>query len=133
MQSRTRAPESSLAELFVDLSREARDLVRQEVALAKAELSDKAARVGTDIGFISIGGALVYAGLLTLVAALVLGLATAGIEWWVSALIVGTVVTIAGYVSTQKGLAALRRERMIPTETIDTLKENAQWAKARMT
>jgi hypothetical protein len=107
--------------------------VRQEVALAKAELSDKAARVGKDIGFISIGGALVYAGLLTLVAALVLGLATAGIEWWVSALIVGTVVTTAGYVSTQKGLAALRRERMIPTETIDTLKENAQWAKARMT
>jgi hypothetical protein len=133
MQSNTQAQEQrSLGELFAELSRETSELVRHEVALAKVELSQKAARVGKDVGFISMGGALAYAGLLTLVAALVMGIAKAGLEWWLAAVIVGIIVTIAGYVSTQKGLTALRREQVTPTQTIDSLKENAQWAKGQM-
>jgi hypothetical protein len=132
MHSNTQLQERSLGELFAELSRETSDLVRHEVALAKAELSQKAVRVGKDVGFISMGGALAYAGLLTLVAALVIGLAQAGLEWWASALIVGLAVTIGGYISTQKGLAALKREPVAPRETIDTLKENALWAKSQI-
>ena len=132
MASSSQPQERSLGELFAELSRETSELVRQEVALAKVELSDKAARVGKDVGLISVGGALAYAGLLTLIAALVMGLAAAGLEWWVSALIVGVVAVIAGYLSTQRGLTALKRERVAPTETINTMKENAQWAKGQM-
>lgn len=132
MASNTQAQERSLGELFADLSRETSELVRHEVALAKAELSEKAARVGKDVGLISLGGALAYAGVLTLVAALVMGLAALGIDWWVSALIVGAVVLLAGYLSTQRGLTALKREQVTPTETMHTLKENAQWAKGQM-
>ena len=132
MQSNTQSQDRSLGELFAELSRETSELVRHEVTLAKAELSQKAARVGKDVGFISMGGALAYAGLLTLVAALVIGLAQAGLEWWVAALVVGIVVTIIGYVSTQKGLSALKTEQVAPTQTIDTLKENAQWAKGQI-
>lgn len=128
----TQAQERSLGELFAELSRETSDLVRHEVALAKAELSEKAGRVGKDVGLISMGGALAYAGLLTLVAALVLGLGAAGLEWWAAALIVGVVVLIAGYISTQRGLTALKREQVAPTQTIETMKENAQWAKGQM-
>ena len=130
--SNTQAGERSLGELFAELSRETSELVRHEMTLAKAELSQKAARVGKDVGLISMGGALAYAGLLTLIAALVIGLAYAGLQWWVSALIVGVIVTAAGYISTQKGLAALKREQVTPTETIDTLKENAQWARGQI-
>jgi putative superfamily III holin-X len=130
--SNTQAQERSLGELFAELSRETSELVRHEMTLAKAELSQKAARVGKDVGLISMGGALAYAGLLTLVAALVIGLADAGLEWWASALLVGAVVTTVGYLSTQKGLTALKREQVTPTETIDTLKENAQWAKGQI-
>jgi hypothetical protein len=122
----------SLGELFAELSRETSELVRHEVALAKVELGHKAARVGKDVGLISMGGALAYAGLLTIVAALVMGLARAGLEWWTAALIVGIVISIAGYVSTQKGLTALRSEQIAPAQTIDTLKENAQWAKGQI-
>src|SRR5687768_2985877 len=129
MQSNTQMQERSLGELFAELSRETTELVRHEVALAKVELSQKAARVGKDVGLISMGGALAYVGLMTLVAALVLGLVAAGLDPWLAALIIGIVVTITGYVSTQKGLTALKREQVAPTETIDTLKENAQWAK----
>lgn len=122
----------SLGELFAELSRETTELVRHEVALAKVELSQKAARVGKDVGFISMGGALAYVGLMTLVAALVLGLVAAGLDPWLAALIIGIVVTVTGYVSTQKGLTALKREQVAPTQTIDTLKENAQWAKGQV-
>jgi uncharacterized membrane protein YqjE len=132
MTSNTQAQDRSLGELFAELSRETSELVRHEVALAKVELSEKAARVGKDVGLISVGGALAYAGLLTLVAALVIGLAQAGLDWWVAALIVGIVVTIGGYFSTQKGLNALKREQVAPAQTLDTLKENAQWAKGQM-
>jgi fatty acid desaturase len=118
--------------LFAELSRETSDLVRHEVALAKAELSETAARVGRDVAFISIGGALTYAGVLALMASLVMGLAAAGLVWWAAALIVGLVVLTVGYISTQMGLSALKREQLRPTQTVDTLKENAQWAKGQM-
>jgi hypothetical protein len=42
------------------------------------------------------------------------------------------VVLIVGYISTQMGLSALKREQVTPTQTVDTLKENAQWAKGQM-
>ena len=64
--------ERSLGELFAELSRETAALVRQEVALAKTELSEKAARLGRSASMVGIGGALGHAGLLTLIAALVI-------------------------------------------------------------
>jgi hypothetical protein len=45
---------------------------------------------------------------------------------------VGVAVAIVGYVSTQKGLTALKREQVVPNQTLATLKENAQWAKGQM-
>ena len=124
--------ERTLGELFAELSRETSTLVRQEVALAKTELSEKAARVGRDVGFVAMGGALAYAGLLTIVAALVIILANVGLPWWAAALLVGVVVLGVGYAFTRSGLAALGREQMVPRQTVDTMKENAQWAKSQM-
>jgi hypothetical protein len=128
----SRPHDRSLGELFAELSRETTDLVRHEMELAKLELSAKATRVGRDVGFISMGGALAYAGLLTLVAALVMALAAAGLPLWLAAFMVGVAVAIVGYVSTQKGLTALKREQVVPNQTLATLKENAQWAKGQM-
>jgi hypothetical protein len=128
----TNKEERSLGELFAELSRETSTLVRQEVALAKAELSDKAARVGRNVGFVAMGGALAYAGLLTIVGTIVIVLANAGFPWWASALLVAIVVLIVGYVLTQKGLAALGREQIAPVQTVDSMKENVQWAKGQM-
>ena len=63
----------SLGELFADLMRETTTLIRQEVALAKSEMSQKAVSIGKDIGFLAAGGAVAYAGLLAIVAAIILG------------------------------------------------------------
>ncbi len=119
----------SLGELFGDLSRETSELVREEVSLAKTEMSHKAAEVGKDVGFLAVGGAAAYAGLLALIATIIIGLAQAGVTWWLSALIVGLVVTAIGGFLVLRGLDNLKHTNLAPTETMDTLKEDAKWTK----
>ncbi len=118
----------SLGELFAELAQETGKLVREEVNLAKTEMSQKASRVGKDVGFLAAGGAVAYAGLLAIIAGViaVLGLV---IPLWLSALLVGLVVAVAGYFLVRRGLDALKREDLAPRETIQTLKEDKEWAK----
>ena len=118
----------SIGELFAELSQEAATLVRQEVQLAKTEMSQKASRVGKDVGFLAAGGAVAYAGLLAIIAGVIFLLALA-IPLWLSALLVGIAVAAVGYVLVRKGLDALKQENPAPQETIETLKEDKEWAK----
>lgn len=120
MQHRT--DDRSLGDLFAELSRETTTLVRQEINLATTEMTQKATRAGKDVGFLVVGGAVVYAGVLAIVAAIVLILGQAGVPWWLSALIVGVVVAGIGYVLIRRGLDNLKHEDMTPRQTIDTLK-----------
>jgi len=120
--------ERSLGELFADLARETSTLVRQEVALARTEMTQKVAQVGRDGGKIGIGGAIAYAGFLAIVAALILGLGQL-LPLWLSALIVGIIVAGVGYIVLQGGVSALKRASLAPKATIETLKEDAEWAK----
>ncbi len=119
----------SLGELFSQLSQETTTLVHQEVELAKTELTHKAARLGKDVGFLVAGGAVGYAGLLALIATIVLALGQAGMPWWLSALVVGLIVAGIGGALVWKGLNNLKHESIAPEETIETLKEDAAWAK----
>jgi len=120
--------ERSLGELFAELARETSSLVRQEVALAKTEVTQKASLVGRDVGRIGIGGAIAYAGLLALIGAVILILGLF-LPLWLSALIVGLVVAGIGYALIQQGISALKRAELTPRQTIETLKEDAEWAK----
>jgi len=120
--------ERSLGELFAELTRETSTLVRKEVELAKTELTDKATRAGKNVGFLAVGGAVAYAGVLAVVAGVILLLGQA-IPLWVSALLVGLLVTGGGYFLVQKGLTALKHMDMVPHRTIETLKEDTEWAK----
>jgi len=123
--------ERSLGELFGDLARDTATLVSQEVTLAKTEMTAKATRVGKDIGFLAVGGMIAYAGLLAIIAGVIL-LLDAIVPLWVSALIVGLVVAGIGYVLVQRGLTALKREDLTPRQTIESLKEDTQWAKEQV-
>lgn len=114
--------ERSLGELFGDLSRETSTLVRQEVALARTELTQKATQAGKDVGFLAVGGAIAYAGLLAVIAAVILLLVAIGLPAWLSALIVGAVVAGVGYALVRRGLTALKHEDLAPRQTLDTLK-----------
>lgn len=112
----------SLGELLSELTNEIITLVRQEFTLARAELSQKASHIGKHLGVLAAGGALVYAGTLTLVAALVCLLALV-MPLWGAALIVGFVVVAIGGLLVKKGLDSIRQQDMVPRQTLETLKE----------
>ncbi len=120
--------ERSVGELLSELTRELSTLFRQEVALAKTEMSHKASKAGKDVGFLAVGGAIAYAGFLAILAGVVLALGLV-LPWWLSALIVGVVVATIGYVLIRKGQTAIKQIDLTPQETVDTLKEDKQWLK----
>jgi hypothetical protein len=118
----------SLGDLFAELASETTTLVRQEFQLAKTEMTQKATQAGRDIGMIGAGGALAYAGLLALIAALIIGLGEV-IPLWLSALLVGLIVAGVGYMLIQRGLSALKRIDPKPEQTIQSLQEDKEWVK----
>lgn len=120
--------ERSLGDLFSELASETGTLVRQEVALAQAELTKKATDVGKNIGYLVVGGAVAYAAALALIAALIIGLSYF-IPAWAAALVVGVIVGVVAYMMISSALAALKRTDLAPRETVETLKEDAQWLK----
>jgi hypothetical protein len=129
----TRRDDRSLGELFGDLVRDMGILVRQEIGLATTEITYKAIRVGQEIALLAVGGLVAYTGLLAIVAAIIIALATTGMPWWLAALVVGIVVAGIGAVLVQRGLNSLKRVDLAPRQTMQTLKEDTQWAKEQMT
>jgi hypothetical protein len=117
----------SLGDLFADLVRDLGELVRQEAQLAKAELRQNASQAGRAIAALVVGGAIVYAGVLALLAAAILGLGQAGLPWWLAALVVGVVVIVIGAIVTARARAALQMTALAPQQTIETLKEDRAW------
>lgn len=122
------APDArSLGELFADLTREISTLVRNEMALARAEMSTKLARVLRHVGTIAAGGVVALAGVFTLAAFLVLVLIEAGLPSWGASLMVGVGLAVIGALVAMRAVSALRQENLAPTETIETLKETTAW------
>jgi len=115
--------ERSLGDLFAELSRDTGLLVRKEVELATTEMTAKAKIAGANVATVSAGGAIAHAGLLVLLAALVIGLTQLGIQPWLSALIVAVVTIGLGCVMANRGLTNLRRTNVVPTQTIQSIKE----------
>lgn len=122
----------SLGELFGDLAREMGMLIRQEMELAKTEMTGKVSRLGGSIGMLAAGGLVAYAGFLAVLAGIIVGLATLGVPWWLSAFLVGLIVVGIGYVLVQKGRDAIRHADLTPRETIGTLQDDTRWAKEQV-
>jgi hypothetical protein len=123
--------ERSLGELFGKLSNETSTLIRQEMALARAELTEKGKEAGKGAGLFGGAGAvgLLGAGAITAGIILLLDLAIAA---WLAAIIVGLI-----YVAVAAFLGLKGRDRIqaatppVPEQTVDTVKEDVEWAKTR--
>lgn len=124
--------ERSLGELFSELSQETSTLIRQEVQLAKAEVTRTATRAGKEVAFMAAGGFIAYAGFLALIAAAIFGVAEF-LPLWLSALLVGVIVAGVGYLLLQKGMNGLKEIDPAPRRTIETLKEDKEWLKQQVT
>ena len=92
----------SIKRLVSNVQEDASLLVRQEIALAKAELKEKAQQVAKQAGFFGAAGVLGYTGLLILVAALILGITALGVAAWLATLGVGIVVMVGTLVLVQR-------------------------------
>jgi MFS family permease len=123
--------DASMAELVKQLSEQTSRLARQEVELAKAELSVKGKRAGLGLGMFGGAGAMALYALGALVAAAVLALATA-VTAWLAALIVAVVLgAIAGVMALQGKNKVQQATPPIPEQTTESVKEDVQWAKTR--
>ena len=123
--------ERSIGELLTQLSQETTTLVRQELELAKAELTEKGKEAGKGAGM--FGGAgllgLLAAGALT--ACFIAALDTA-MPLWLAALIVAVVYgAVAGVLALQGRNRVKRATPPVPEQTIDSTKEDVAWAKTR--
>jgi hypothetical protein len=129
----------SLGQILRDLRDETSQLLRQEVDLAKTEISEKMSRLGANVGSVATGGAVLFAGALVLLAALTLGLIALfsqfmdrDVAMWLAPLLVGGVLAFIGYGMVKKALQALKQEGIAPQRTTQSLKENKEWLTAKM-
>ena len=121
---------SSTGELVKQLSNQFSTLIRRELELAKAELTEKGKAAGVGAGMFGGAGAVGLLALAALTTALILLLDKA-MDTWVAALIVAL---LYGAIAAALALAGRGkvREGMPPAEqTIETVKEDVQWAKSQ--
>jgi hypothetical protein len=129
METSTR--ETSTRDLVQDLSRQTSTLIRQEMRLAQAELTEKGRHAGKGAGLFGGAGAvgLLGAGAITAGIILLLDLAIAA---WLAAIIVGLVYVAVAAVLGLKGRDRIQAATPpVPEQTVDTVKEDVEWAKTR--
>ena len=126
--------EHSLGDLLTQLVSQISTLAQREMDLARTEMSQKVTQVANGARMIAIGGALAYAGLLAIIATAVLALVQYGaLPWWVATLAVGAFVLIVGLLVIGGGRRALQIKHLAPQKTLETLKDDADWARKHTT
>jgi hypothetical protein len=126
-QESSPADAQPVSELVSELASEVATLVKQELALATAEMERKAHDAVTNLGRIVVGGALGVASLFALVATVVLALGRA-IPLWAAAGAIAAVLGGSAYALVRSGWSALRAMTIMPTETLASLRDDRRWA-----
>lgn len=122
--------ERSVGELFGQLTQDLALLVRQEAQLAKTEMQTKVSRATSDLVSLAAGGVVALIGALALTAAIILLLVDpVGLTPWLAALLVGGLMAGVGYVMLKGGLRDLKQIDPAPRRTVESVKEDIQWAK----
>jgi nitrate/nitrite transporter NarK len=121
-----------MGELFKQLSEDMSTLVRQELRLAQSEMTEKGKRAGIGAGIFGGAGLLGAMVLGTLSACFVAALSKA-MDVWLAALIVTVVyAAIAGVLALQGRERIQQATPAVPEQTVETMKEDVQWAKTRL-
>jgi uncharacterized membrane protein YqjE len=124
--------EEPLAELFKRLSADLSTLVRQELKLAQAEMTEKGKRAGVGAGMVGGAGLAALLALASLTTCLIAALAS-GMEVWIAALIVTVVYgVIAAALALNGKNRVAEATPPLPEQTLETVKEDVQWAKTQL-
>src|SRR5215213_10080979 len=124
--------QESVGSLISGLIKDLQELVRGEIQLAKTELRDDAMTAGSALGSIAAGALVGVTGFIFLMLG-VTYLLNKELEMWQSAAIVGAVLAIIAAVLFMMGRKQLSAATLKPDRTIDSLKEDKEWAKQQMT
>jgi hypothetical protein len=130
----------SIAQLFKDLREEGTLLLREEIALAKKEVSEKVSNTARNLTYIVAGALVGYSALIFLLLALSSIISQALVAQEVSPgwaaflgfLIVALIVGILSAVMILKGIQTLKKLSLVPDKTIETLKEDKTWAQNKI-
>ena len=123
--------DQSVAELVKQLSEQTSRLARQEVELAKAELTVKGKRAGLGAGMFGGAGLFGLYALGALTATIILALATA-MTAWLAALIVAAVYgAVAGVLALTGKSKVQAATPPMPEQATESVKEDVRWAKTR--
>ena len=124
----------SIGTLFKDLSDDSRRLVRQEVELAKAEMSEKLDVYKANMAKLVIGGVLLVAALFGVLITINHGLTALldqfmdlGIAYWLSPLIITAIIGLVGKSMLSGALDNMRNEGVVPRKTVASLKNEKTW------
>jgi uncharacterized membrane protein len=124
--------EQPMGELFKQLSDDLSTLVRQELKLAQVEMTEKGKKAGVGIGMFGGAGIVALLALGAFTTCLIAALST-GMEVWIAALIVTVVYgAVAGVLALNGRDRVTAATPPVPEQTIETVKEDAQWAKTRL-
>jgi uncharacterized membrane protein YqjE len=124
--------ERPFGELLKQLSEETTRLVHQEIELAKAELTQKGKQAGMGAGMFGAAAAIGFLALAALTTCFILAL-DAAMPAWLAALIVAVVYGVIAAVLALQGRNKVRQATPpVPEQTIETVKEDVQWAKTQM-
>jgi len=120
-----------VGELLKELSEQTTTLVRQELELAKLELTEKGKKAGIGAGMFGGAGIVGFYAVGALTACLILALATA-VDGWLAALIVAAVYgAVAGVLALSGKSKVQQAVPPIPEQAVDSVKEDVQWTKSR--
>jgi uncharacterized membrane protein YqjE len=120
-----------VGELLRELSEQTTTLVRQELELAKLELTEKGKRAGIGVGMFGGGGVVGLYAVGALTACLILALATA-ITGWLAALVVAAVyAAVAGVLALSGRSKVQQAVPPVPEQATESVKEDVQWTKTR--
>ena len=121
----------SMGEVLQDIVANIQEIVRSEFRLAKAEIQEEAHKIARSSIPMGIGIVMALYAVGFILLAIVHGLSTV-MEAWLAALIVSVAVLVASMTLIAAGRKRLKQVKVVPEKTIETVKENVQWAKGQI-
>lgn len=133
-------PQNSIPSLLRELRDETTTLLRQEVTLAKVELKDNASRLAGRAVQMAVGGFVAYAGIIVLLIGIghLLGALfirmgmSEDLAAWLAPAVIGLVVALIGWGMLARAKNALAHDELTPRRTVDSMKENKEWAQNKL-
>ena len=144
MDTTTKTPPTQepagLGDIIKDLRDETTLLLKEEVALAKTEMSEKASTFGKNAGALAAGALVAYSALVVLLVGLGFLLASLfanvglglALSNFLGMLVVALITAAVAGVMISKAKKNLQQESVAPEQTINSLKEDKAWAQQKL-